>query len=61
MYIMFQQGGNDLDRVGREYMIDSKDKRRIPDGKQLAFILQNANTTTGIRFSVALSILVARS
>ena len=61
MYVMFQQGGNDLDRVGREYMIDSKDKRRIPDGKQLAFILQNASTTTDMRFSVALSILVART
>ena len=61
MYQMFQQGGLDGQRIGRIYEIDSKGKRRIPDGKQLAFILQNASTTTDMRFSVALSILVART
>ena len=61
MYVMFQQGDNDQDRVGREYMIDSKDKRKIANGQQLAFIFQNASTSTGLRFSLALSILVTRT
>ena len=60
LYVQFQQGGNDQDRVGREYILDSKAKRKFPNGRQLAFIFQNASTTTGLRFSLALSILTRR-
>ena len=40
--------------------MDNKAKRKLPNGRTLAFILQNDSGSTGLRFSLALSILTRR-
>ena len=59
LFLAFQQ--TQIAAVSNQWMIDTKGKRKIPNGTQLAFVIENASSVFGLRFALALSILTMRT
>ena len=59
LWLPFQQ--TNIQSISEQWPFDSKGKRKVPDGSQLAFIIENAAPVFGFSFALAISILTMRT